>query len=55
MEIRREDRGIGEMEGGKEGVKEECRRHNEEVQREGIHCIPGSLYSINLHGNRVQL
>ena len=37
------------MEGGKERVNEDC--SVEDVMR----GIPGSLYSVNLHGNRVQL
>ena len=54
MKSRREKRGIGEMEGGK--GKEGGRMYMcVGDEREGIHCVPGSFYSINLHGNRVQL
>ena len=56
MKGRREEREIGEMEGGKgkEGGGMYMWRSVGD-EREGIHCVPGSLYSINLHGNRVQL
>lgn len=56
MKSRREEREIGEMEGGKgkEGGRMYMWRSVGD-EREGIHCVPGSLYSINLHGNRVQL
>ena len=54
MKGRREEREIGEMEGGK--GKEGGRMYMcVGDEGEGIHCVPGSFYSINLHGNRIQL